>query len=181
MDVGPSMDRGKAPTMRVDLRHAAWRALRTHGLFGDAIALNLGAETAWLSPDGDVSIDSGRLERRYLSQGGVSIVLDWGPHAADFVDAVAEAGRLGTTAAFREKWADFLVRIGRPLALDRDAFGRSEIRLGGSGPFVAARRPAHPDPMVDRLLMGDRAYEADRIDALLFDQLRPDARLARRA
>ena len=171
------MDMGKAATLRVDVRFASLRALRAHALFGDQIAL--GAD--WLSCGEAFSIDNGRLERRYVTGDGAFVIFDWGQHAVDFVDVVAQASTSGAPQAIRGKWADFLMRIGKPTALDIAAYRPVETRLRHAGPFTAARRQAHPDPVVDRLMVSDRDYEAARIDALLFDQHARPLGLAQRA
>lgn len=143
------------------LLHDRDRALRTHVMLGDDIGIaQPNGQVRWLIAAANVpKRDLGALMLRYEGDGeSVGFCL---PALADAAVQIERARKAAKPAVAARKWGPLL---GKFSYLVDEATPAAEHVTLDDETFAAARRAAHPDPLIDRFLMRDRAWHAAALE-----------------
>ena len=137
---------------------AAPRELLCHVVLGDHLALNEGGTPVWYSPlPANLTRWAGlSLLAPYRGLNGSQIEVDLGHSPEWLAEALPRWRHCATPAAAHTKWAYFYDRLGRFGDFSNEEPICVDCRLPPALPFVAARRVAHPNALIDRLMVRDR-------------------------
>jgi hypothetical protein len=110
--------------------------------------------------------DTPPARQLYGADTGLSLAVEFGLQTVEVAAAVEAAARSMSLEAADRKWRSMMSCLG-PVPSPQGSGAVQRVVLPGPD-IVAARRALHPAPMVDRLMMRDRALAADGVEAQLF-------------
>lgn len=152
----------QAPLRIVWLLHERDRALRAHVVLGDDLGVTAAnGQITWFKAAPVVAKRSGAaLMLRYES--GAETIGFCLPADAGVTAQVERARRAALPNVAARKWGPLL---GKFSYLVEEAEPQVELIAIVAQGFTLARRAAHPDPLVDRFLLRDRAWHAATLDS----------------
>lgn len=166
---------GMAPSLVTILKvHGEDEApLRLHCLLGDALALR-GSDggNIWFAPvssslDGDG--EENRLSFLYRdAEAERELRIDLGPCPTGVRGALRQLRSDSTAEAAEARWADIAERMMRVQRLQPPAAPPTAVlSVRSQHGVVAARRPAHPCHVIDRLMVRGRIQAGEQLECLL--------------
>ena len=147
--------------------------LRLHCLLGDALALHgSDGRNLWFEPVSsslDDDGDANRLSFLYRdAEAERELRIDLGPCPAGVRGALRQLRRDNTAEAAEARWADIAERMMRVQRLQPPATPPTAVqRIRSRHGVIAARRPAHPCHVVDRLMVRGRIQAGEQLECLL--------------